>query len=309
MNQQIPKINPVSTQLLQTLNRDPRLRKVETAVKASSTLNTAVKHPVFKNKEDKKLEKPKRDCSKHRDTKRKESSPSRSPSKKELLRKLHKKPERKERSPRDEKYHKRREEKKIKEPETKKKNITPSLKVQQNEIVTANNEILPKDDDKLLKAIPKSDNSNKDLPIIEPIETNVPKDKIVISEVIKEVEVNISSNITSEFVKTDSPLEDSDSLKRLRKYMQTMKKSPEPSTALLVDLKNDSDNIRAIKSNQSKIKMPDQLYFTIKFIVGDLLLFLNKLHHFLRHNKRKQFHLSKSPILTFFNFYYYIICL
>lgn len=293
VNQQIPKINPVSTQLLQTLNRDPRLRKVETAVKISPTLTTAVKHPVFKIKEDKKLDKPKRD-NKHRDSKRKERSPTCSPSKKELLRKLHKKPDRKERSPRDEKYHKRREEKKIKEPELKKKNIMSNLKVQQTDIVTVNHEIPIKDNEKLLKAVPKSDNVNKDLHVIQPIETNVPKEKNAISEIVKGVELNIPSNITCELMKTDSPLEDSDSLKRLRKYMQTMKKSPEPSTTLSVELKNDSDNVRAIKPNQSKINMPDQLYFIIKFIVGDLLLFLNKLHNFLRRNKRRQFHLSKK---------------
>lgn len=299
VNQQIPKINPVSTQLLQTLNRDPRLRKVETAVKTSPTLNAAVKHPVFKVKEDKKLDKPKRDT-KHRDSKRKERSPSCSPSKKELLRKLHKKPDRKERSPRDEKYHKRREDKKIKEPELKKKNIISNLKVQQNDIVTVNHEIPIKDDEKLLKAVPKTNNVNKDLHVIQPIETNVPKEKIMISEIVKEVELNIPSNITSELMKTDSPLEDSDSLKRLRKYMQTMKKSPEPSTTLSVDLKNDSDNIRAIKPNQSKINMPDQLYFIIKFIVGDLLLFLNKLHNFLRRNKRRNFTSPKNSYLDFF---------
>ncbi|VVC32299.1 RNA polymerase II-binding domain,ENTH/VHS,Subunit of cleavage factor IA Pcf11,CID [Cinara cedri] len=254
VTQQIPKINPISTQLLQTLNRDPRLRKVETAVKTTPTLNTAVKNPVLKNKEDKKqLDKPKRDSSKHRDSKRKGRSPSRSPSQKELSRKLHKKPIRKERSPRDEKYHKRREEKKIKEPETKKKSIS-HIKVQPNVIVTVNHEIPSKDNEKFLKTIPKNDNVIKDHPLIEPMETNFPKEKIVISEIVKEVEVNIPSQISceSELVKTDSPLEDSDSLKRLRKYMQTMKKSPEPATTLL-DLKNDSEDICGIKPIQSML--------------------------------------------------------
>lgn len=271
--------------MLQTLNRDPRLRKVETVVKPSTALNDDVKHPVIKNKEDKKLDKPKRDNSKHRDSKRKERSPSHSPSKKELSRKSHKKPDRKERSPRDDKYHKRRDDKKNKELEVKKKNQSGNMKVLQNEtVVTINREISPKNDEPLFKEEPIHDNLNTNLTNIKPIELNVPKEKDVNIEVVNEADINNSTSIDSELSKNDSSLEDSDSLKRLHKYMQTMKKSPEPSTAPPVELKNESD-IHAVKSNQSKIKMSDKLYIIIKFIVGDVLLFLNKLDTILRHNK------------------------
>jgi len=286
-NQQIPKINPVSTQLLQTLNRDPRLRKGENSIKPSLHDD---KQLVVKNKEDKKLDKPKRDSySKHRDSKRKERSPSRSPSKKELSRKLNKKTDRKDRNLREEKYHKRRDEKKSKEPEVKKKSVSPNMKVQQNETLTVNQDIPPKDDDKLIKNEPIVDNLSTDIHIIEPIETNVPKEKDVVTEEVSETETNNPNNMTSELAKTDSPLEDSDSLKRLRMYMQTktMKKSPEPSsTTPPLESNNDSD-VCAIKPNQSKINMSDHLYFTIKFIVSDLLLFLNKLDILLSQNKIK----------------------
>lgn len=258
VNQQIPKINPVSTQLLQTLNRDPRLRKVESPVKSSPTSNVNVKHSVFKNKEDKKL---KRDISKHRDSKRKERSPSHSPSKKDLSRKSLKKTDRKERSLKDEKYHKRNDDKKTKDPEVKKKNILSNTKVQQNEIFLTHE--IPLKDEKLLKEEVKSHIMNS--PIIKPIE-------IVSTEIPNETEVNDSTNIIPDFSNTDSSLEDSDSLKRLRIYMQTMKKSPEPSASPVPELKNDSI-IRAVKTNQSKIKMSDPLYFIIQFIVGNLLSF------------------------------------
>lgn len=283
VNQQVAKINPVSTQLLQTLNRDPRLRKVKTAVK-SSTLHDELKQPAFKNKDDKKIDKPKRDNSKHRDTKRKERSPINLPSKKELLRKSHKKTDRKERISRDEKYHKRRaDEKKVKELELKKKSISLNVKNDQNEIVSINCQIPPfKDDDKLLIEESKNDNCSMDLPIIETKEKDIPKERDVITEVVNEVKLSSSVSTTSELPKTDSPLEDSDSLKRLHMYMQNMKKSPEPSTVLSLELKND---VCAEKNNQSKINMPDQLYFIIKFIVGNLLLFLNKLDTLLSHNK------------------------
>jgi len=265
VNQQIPKINPVSTQLLQTLNRDPRLRKVESPVKSSPTSNVNVKHSVFKNKEDKKL---KRESFKHRDSKRKERSPSHSPSKKDLSRKSLKKTDRKERSLKDEKYHKRNDDKKSKDPEVKKKNILSNTKVQQNEIVITHE--IPLKDEKLLKEEVKS--HIMDSPIIKPIEAIVPKEKYVSTELPNEIEVNDSSNIIPDFANTDSSLEDSDSLKRLRMYMQTMKKSPEPSTSPVPELKNDSI-VRAVKANQSKIKMSDPLYFIIQFIVGDLLSF------------------------------------
>jgi len=144
--------------------------------------------------------------------------------------------------------------------------------------------ILPKIEEKFIEA-PNNDN-NADLPVHEAIEINVTKEKDLI-EVVNEADIKNSENIISELEKTDS-LEDSDSLKRLRIYMQTMKKSPDPSTAAppSLEMKNDSD-IHAIKSNQSKIKMSVLLYFIIKSTVGDLLLFLNKLDAFLRHNKMK----------------------
>lgn len=283
VNQQIAKINPVSTQLLQTLNRDPRLRKVENVAKPSPSLTNDVKQPILKTKEDKKLDKPKRDNNKHRESKRKERSPSCSPSKKELSRKTHKKTERKDRNLKDEKYHKRRDEKKnVKELDSKKKNILSNLKIDHDETVTIKSAILPKIDEQLSKDEPKN---YVNLPSREAIEINDSKDNDLVTEVINEGGVNSSENIISELEKTDS-LEDSDSLKRLRIYMQTMKKSPDPSTTAPppLEMKNDSD-IHAVKSNQSKIKMPDKLYFIINFSVGDLLLFLNKLETFLCHNK------------------------
>lgn len=287
VNQRIPKINPVSTPLLQTLNRDPRLRKVENVVKPSTTLNDESKHPILKNKDDKKIDKPKRDNSKHRDSKRKEKSPSHSPSKKELSRKSHKKTDRKDR---DDKYHKRRDDKKNKELEVKKKIQSSNMKVLQNEAVVTINRESPKVDEIVFKEEERlNDNLSTNVTNIKTIESNVPKEKVVILEVVNEANLNNSSNINSELSKNDSSLEDSDSLKRLRMYMQTMKKSPEPSTAPSLELKNDSD-INAVKSNQSKIKMSDQLYFIIKFIVGDLLLFLNKRDIFLRHKKISPFH-------------------
>lgn len=286
INQRIPKINPVSTPLLQTLNRDPRLRKVENVVKPSTTLNDESKHPIIKNKEDKKLDKPKRDNSKHRDSKRKEKSPGQSPSKKELSRKSHKKTDRKDR---DDKYHKRRDDKKNKELEVKKKIQSANVKILQNEDVVAINRESPKADEILFKEEELlNDNLTTNVTSVKTIESNVPKEKTVILEVVNEANLNNSTNINSELPKNDSSLEDSDSLKRLRMYMQTMKKSPEPSTATSLELKNESD-INAVKSNQSKIKMSDQLYFIIKFIVGDLLLFLNKLDIFLRHKKNFTF--------------------
>jgi len=271
--------------LLQTLNRDPRLRKVENAVKPSPSLTNDVKQPILKNKDDKKLEKPKRDSSKHRESKRKERSPSCSPSKKELPRKTHKKTDRKEKNLKDEKYHKRRDEKKnIKELDFKKKNILSNVKIDQDETVTIKSAVLPKIEEKLFKDEPKNDIN---LPSHEAIEINVSKDKDLITGVINETDIHSSENI-SDLEKTDS-LEDSDSLKRLRIYMQTMKKSPDSSTTTApppLEMKNDSDT-HAVKSNQSKIKMSDQLYFIINFSVGDLLLFLNKLDAFLPHNKMK----------------------
>lgn len=287
VSQPTPKINPVSKQMLQTLNRDPRLRKVEIPTKSLSTSNNDVKQTT-KSKEDKKLDKSKRESNKHRDSKRKERSPSHSPSKKEVPKKSHKKIDRKERSPRDDKYHKRKDDKKIKGLEAKKKSTE---KVLHNEIVLKNCDTSLKDDKKLFKEELKSVNPSSDLldlPIIKPIETNVPTEKNIAPEKTNENEANDSGSTISELVKTDS-LEDSDSLKRLRIYMQTMKKSPEPSPALsdpLLDLKNDS-NTCAVKSNQSKIKMSDQLFFIIKFIVGEFLLFLNILIYFLRHIKMK----------------------
>jgi hypothetical protein len=298
VNQQIPKISPVSTQLLQTLNRDPRLRKVENA-KPSLLLNEDVKQSVQKNKDEKKFDKSKRDGSKHRDSKRKERSSSCSPSKKEPSKKSHKKIDRKERSPRDEKYHKKKDEKKIKEkPEVKKKKVPSNMKIPQAEIVALNHENPLQDDKYLIKDDSRSDNLDIDHHI-EAVDTTVPEEKNVVTEEVNDVKIINSAIITSELPKTDSPLEDSDSLKRLHMYMQTMKKSPEPSTASSLEMKNDLD-IRAVKPNQSKIKMSDQLYFIIKFNVGDLLLFLNKLDNFLRHNKMKTFHPSiKSYYLAF----------
>lgn len=249
--------------------------------KPPTTLNDDVKFPTFKNKDEKKIDKPKRDGNKHRgDSRRKERSRSRSPSKKELSRKSHKRTDRKERCPRENKYHKRRDEKKSKGLEVKQKSLSPGVKVQQNEIAIINHEISLTEDK--FNDEPKSDSSNLDLPIIEQIETNVPIERDVKNETIKEVEINVS-----ELSKTDSPLEDSDSLKRLRMYMQTMKKSPEPSTAPSLELKNDLD-IHAVKTNQSKIKMSERLYFNKQFIVGELLLFLNKLDTFLCHDKIKK---------------------
>jgi len=251
---------------------------VENAVKPSPSLTNDIKQPILKNKDDKKLDKPKRDSSKHRESKRKERSPSCSPSKKELPRKTHKKTERKEKNLKDEKYHKRRDDKKtIKELDLKKKNISSNVKIDQDETVTIKGAILPKIEEKLFKDEPKND---VNLPSHEAIEINVSKDKDLITGVINETDIN-----SSELEKTDS-LEDSDSLKRLRIYMQTMKKSPDPSTPAPLEMKNDSDT-HAVKSNQSKIKMSDQLYFIINFSVGDLLLFLNKLDAFLPHNKMK----------------------
>lgn len=259
---------------------------MENVVRPSPTLPDDVKQPVFKIKEDKKLDKPKRDSSKYRESKRKERSPSRSPSKKEVSRKSHKKIDRKERSPRGDKYHKRRDEKKNKEPEVKKKSTSPSTKIQLSETTSINSELPSKEDEKTFREESKSDNLITNLPIIEPVETIVPKKKDAIAEVVNEPEINNSSNITSELVKTDSPLEDSDSLKRLRMYMQTMKKSPEPSNAVPLEQKNELDT-HAVKTNQSKIKMSDQLYFIKKRIVCKLLLFLNKLDTFLPHIKMK----------------------
>lgn len=259
---------------------------MENAVKPSpSSLTNDVKQPILKNKDDKKIDKPKRDSNKHRESKRKERSPSCSPSKKELPRKTHKKTDRKDKNLKDEKYHKKRDEKKnIKELDSKKKNILSNVKIDQDETVTTKGAILPKIEEKMFKDEPKND---VNLPSHEAIEINVSKDKDLISGVINETDMNSSENIISELEKTDS-LEDSDSLKRLRIYMQTMKKSPDPSTTAPppLEMKNDSDS-HAVKSNQSKIKMSDQLYFIINFFVGDLLLFLNKLDAFLRHNKMK----------------------
>lgn len=266
--------------MLQTLNRDPRLRKTENPAKSSNDDN---KLPILKNKEDKKFEKPKKETNnKHRDSKRKERSPSNLPSKKEHLRKSYKKTDHKERSSREDKY-KKRDDKKSKDPEIKKKIILSNAKVQQNEIETINHELPVKHEEKLLKEEIKTDNHGMD-PLL--IERNVPKDKDVIVETSNEIELYNTVNLTSGLINIDSPLEDSDSLKRLHMYMQTMKKSPEPSNAPLLELKNDS-NIRAIKTNQSKIKTSEQVYFIIQFIVGDLLLFLNKLDIFLRRNNMK----------------------
>lgn len=302
-NQQIPKINPVSTQLLQTLNRDPRLRKVENPMKSPPHDN---KQQVLKNKEEKKLDKPKRDSyNKHRDLKRKEISPTQSPSKKILSRKPHKKIDRKDRNVRNEKYHKRRDEKNSKESDIKKKSMSPSVKMQQNDTVIIHHDTLPKDNDKLIKNEPKIDIISTEIPVIEPIETNVPKEKDIITEEVGETKINNSKNLVSELPKSDSPLEDSDSLKRLHMYMQTMKKSPEPSIAQPLELKNDTD-IRAVKSNQSKIKMSDQIYIIVKFIVGDLLLFLNKLDTFLRQNKMKTILPFHNVLLS--RFFYTYMC-
>lgn len=146
--------------------------------------------------------------------------------------------------------------------------------------------ILPKVEEKLFKDEPKND---VNLPSHEAIEINVSKDKDLVTGVVNETDLNSSENIISELEKTDS-LEDSDSLKRLRIYMQTMKKSPDSSSSTTVpsplEMKTDSDT-HAVKSNQSKIKMSDQLYFIMNFSVGDLLLFLNKLDAFLPYNKMK----------------------
>lgn len=268
-------------------------------------LNEGLKQSILKNKEDKKFDRLKRNSIKHRDSKRKKS-PSCSPSKKEPSRKSHKKTDRKERSPRDEKYHKRRDEKKPKEkPEVKKKNIPLIMKVPQNEIVTINCKNPLQEDKNLILEESKNDKFGKDHHVIEAVDTVVLEDKDMAIEEVHDVEINSSAIMTSELPKTDSPLEDSDSLKRLHMYMQTMKKSPEPSTTSSLEMKNDLD-IRAVKSNQSKIKLSDQLYFIIKFIVGDLLLFLNKLDNFLRQNKMKKFHPSiKSYYLDFFYTYVY----
>jgi len=147
----------------------------------------------------------------------------------------------------------------------KKKSMSPTIKVQQDEKVLINHDAPQKDDNKLVKDELKIDTLSTDIPIIEPIETNVPKEKDLITKV-DEAEINNSNNLTSELLKTDSPLEDSDSLKRLRMYMQTMKKSPEPPSIPQLELKNDTD-IRAINPNQSKIKMSDRLVFIIRFVV------------------------------------------
>lgn len=266
--------------MLQTLNRDPRLRKAENPAKSS---NDDIKLPILKNKEDKKFEKPKKETNnKHRDSKRKERSPSNLPSKKEHLKKSYKKTDHKERSSREEKY-KKKDDKKCKDQEIKKKIILSNVKVQQNEIETINHELPVKHEEKSLKEDIKTDNHGMD-PLL--IERNVPKDKDGMIETSNEIEQYNTVNLTSGLINIDSPLEDSDSLKRLHMYMQTMKKSPEPSNAPVLELKNDS-NIRAIKTNQSKIKTSEQVYFIIQFIVGDLLLFLNKLDIFLRRNNMK----------------------
>lgn len=290
--------------MLQTLNRDPRLRKVDNSTKQSSTLNDNVKQPIIKNKEEKKLDKPKRDSSKHRDLKRKDRSPSCSPSKKELLKKSHKKTDRKERSPKDEK-HKRRDEKKNREPDLKKKNVSSNVKGSQNVTAIVKCEVPIKDEEKLLKGEPKSNDSCPVLPVVvEPLITKVPKEDVK-TNLVKEMETNNSVDVICELGKTDSPLGDSESLKRLRMYMQAMKKSPEPSTATIqpltsIELKNDSD-IPAVKTNQSKNKMSGQPYVFIKFIVGNFLLFLNKLYTILLQNKMEKCYLStKSYHLDFF---------
>lgn len=266
--------------------RDPRLRKVENAVNSSPTLPNDNKQPIIKTKDDKKLDKPKRDNSKHRESKRKERSRSCSPSKKEPPRKTHKKTDRKERNLKDEKYHKRRDEKKNKELEIKKKPISLNVKVEQSETESGKSTTQPKINEKLFKEEPKSD-INMDLPIHETSEINVSKDKDFITDVVNESDITNSDTITSELEKTDS-LEDSDSLKRLHKYMQTIEKPTEQSTAAPspLEMKNESD-IHAVKSNKSKIKMSNHLYFIIKFTVGNLLLFLNKLDAFLQHDKIK----------------------
>lgn len=305
-NQQIPKMNPISTQLLQTLNRDPRLRKVENAVKSLPSLNTNDKQPLIKNKDEKKLDKPKRDNSKHKDSRRNERS--RSPSKKELSRKSDKRTDRKERSPRNDKYHKKRDEKKSKELEVKKKSLSPGVKVQLNETVAINCEIPSKEDTNKFNEKTNNESLNLDLPIIEQTETNVPIEKVVVNEVIKEEGINNSIHLTTELAKTDSSLEDSDSLKRLRMYMQTMKKSPEPSNVSPVKLKIDSD-IHAVVTNQSKIKLSDRLYFILKFIVGELLLFLNKLDTFLYHYNIKTITFSLSPIIFILFFFFLHLCI
>lgn len=287
--------------MLQTLNRDPRLRKVDNPIKQS--LNNDVEQPILKNKEEKKLDKPKRDSSKHRDLKRKERSPTCSPSKKDLLKKSQKKTDRKERSPKDEK-HKRRDEKRNRESEIKKKNILSNVKGPQNENATIKCEVPIKDEGKLSKVEPKSNNSCSVLPVvIEPLETNVLKEDVK-TNLVNKTEIDSLVNEPSELGKTDSSLGDSESLKRLRMYMQTMKKSPEPSTSSL-ELKNDSD-IRAVKTNQSKIKMPGHLYVFINFIVGNLLLFLNKLYTILLQNKMETI-LPFHKVLPS-SFYLFIYC-
>lgn len=246
-----------------------------------------MKQSILKIKDDKKLDKPKRDNSKHRESKRKERSPSCSPSKTEFSRKIHKKTDRKERNLKDEKYHKKRDDKKkIKDLDLKKKNILSNLKVdEQDETDIIKCAILPKIEDKMFKDKPNNDTN---LPSHEIIKINVSKEKDLITRVVNEGDNKNSETIISELEKTDS-LEDSDSLKRLRKYMQTMKKSPDLSTAATpsLEMKNDSDT-HGVKSNQSKIIMSDQLYFIIKITVGNLLLFLNKLDTFFRHNKIKK---------------------
>lgn len=279
LNQQIPKINPVSTQLLQTLNRDPRLRKVESPVKLSSTSSDNVKQLTFKNKEEKKL---RRESNKHRDSKRKEKSPIHSPSKRDLSRKSVKKADRKEKYLKDEKYHKRRDDKKTKDPEIKKKNISSNAKMQQNDIVMITHETSFKEE-KLLNEQVKDDNNGMDLSLIKPIENIVSDEKHVSTETPNETEVNVFTN-TSDFANTDSTLEDSDSLKRLRIYMQTMKKSPEPSSSPDPELTNDS--IGAVKTNQSKIKMSDRLFLLFYHTIHcwQFVIFLNKLDTFLCQN-------------------------
>ncbi|XP_050433874.1 uncharacterized protein LOC126841432 isoform X2 [Adelges cooleyi] len=272
----IAKITPVSTQLLQAVrHRDPRLRKAaDTTSKPVAAIEDNVKLTFSKKKDDKKLEKPKRDSSKHHDSRKKERSRSRSPVKKELSKKLHKKTEHKEKSPKDDKYHKRRDEKKTKDFDIKKKSLSPSSKVppigQLNEPQLSYS---PKKDVSAFKKDFQSNNLLDDLkgnvpkaietPIVDV--TNVLPKKIILEQAVNDnldVKLIQSTPAVSEQAKNDTTvLEDSDSLKRLHMYMQTMKKSPEPSTTAATAsssscIEPNDKILPVVKSNQNVLIKP-----------------------------------------------------
>ncbi|XP_050545811.1 uncharacterized protein LOC126908031 isoform X2 [Daktulosphaira vitifoliae] len=252
------KINPVSTQLLQTVrHRDPRLRKTENSAKITSNNND--KLPLSKKKEEKKFDKLKRESNKHHDLRKKERS--RSPVKKEAGNKLNKKSDYKEKSPKDDKYHKRKDEKKTKDLDSKKKGTIAIINSQVNKPVlnvlsSPQKDITVNDANSNL-----FEDSKKD--ISEPFYTSVAKECVTESTIISALKVdNLDVDIIKsvpaicDLSKKDSNIEDSDSLKRLHMYMQTMKKSPEPSTSVITSTEMNDKIIPVLNSNKNVLITP-----------------------------------------------------